>query len=225
MSADPPAAAFREGLDPVPYDLDSGLAHLGLFGVRYFATFTDGGAHDARSRPELTSVAEGPGFAVFELERAAPVSVARRLPVVVEGRDFARAARAWFGRVDRLDEWLAAEGPSDWPRATGDPSSWAPAPPISDSGSVGNVEDRGDRLSFSTTAVGVPHLVRVSHFPNWRVEGASGPYPAAPSLMLVVPTQERVTLVFGDTWVEWVGRGVTGLAASTLLVGVGLAFA
>jgi len=46
--------------------------------------------------------------------------------------------------------------------------------------------------------------------------------PILAAAALVVPTRERVTPVFGDTWVEWAGRAVTGMA-STLLVGLAVA--
>ena len=64
----------------------------------------------------------------------------------------------------------------------------------------------------------MPHLVKVSYFPNWTAEGAEGPWRAAPSLMMVVPTQEEVVLEFQNTWVETTGLvlsavGIAGLAA------------
>ena len=64
-------------------------------------------------------------------------------------------------------------------------------------------------VSFTTTAVGVPHLVKVSYFPNWTVDGAEGVYRVAPSLMLVVPTQNEVTLQFKNRWVENLGMALT----------------
>ncbi len=64
-------------------------------------------------------------------------------------------------------------------------------------------------MSFSTTAVGVPHLVEVSYFPNWTISGGDGVYRVAPSLMLVVPEQENVTLRFSVTWVEQLGTAIT----------------
>ncbi len=39
-------------------------------------------------------------------------------------------------------------------------------------------------------------LVKVSYFPNWTVEGAEGPYRVAPNMMVVVPTENEVTLSF-----------------------------
>jgi uncharacterized membrane protein len=72
------------------------------------------------------------------------------------------------------------------------------------------------RISFTTTAIGVPHVVKVSYFPNWQVEGAEGPYRAAPSLMVVVPTEENVVLEFRNTSAENIGIALTVLALGGL---------
>jgi hypothetical protein len=73
-----------------------------------------------------------------------------------------------------------------------------------------------DQISFNTDAIGTPHLVKVSYFPNWRATGADGPFHAGPSLMIVVPTQERVTLQFANGGVENLGWIMTigGVAAA-----------
>lgn len=65
----------------------------------------------------------------------------------------------------------------------------------------------------------MPHLVKVSYFPNWTADGAQGPWRAAPSLMVVVPTQEEVVLEFDRTWPEWLGLGLT-VVGGLALVGV-----
>ena len=64
----------------------------------------------------------------------------------------------------------------------------------------------------------MPHLVKVSYFPNWTAEGAEGPYRAAPSLMVVVPTSEQVVLEFKNTSAENLGMALTLIA----LVGLGV---
>ena len=76
-------------------------------------------------------------------------------------------------------------------------------------GTVSDVVVDDHEISFTTTAVGVPHLVKVSYFPNWKADGAEGPYHATPSLMLVVPTEEHVTLRFQNTAAEWLGNMLT----------------
>ncbi len=57
---------------------------------------------------------------------------------------------------------------------------------------VSDVEMNQQDLSFRVDQVGVPVLVRVSYFPNWKAEGAEGPYRIAPNFMVVVPTDNEV---------------------------------
>jgi hypothetical protein len=75
----------------------------------------------------------------------------------------------------------------------------------------------GDQLSFTTDRIGEPHIVKVSWFPNWRVEGAEGPWMLSPGLMVVVPTQRQVTLSYRDTPVDLAGKALTVGGVAVLL--------
>jgi len=59
-----------------------------------------------------------------------------------------------------------------------------------------------DKVSFKVSETGVPVLVKVSYFPNWKVEGAAGPWRATPNLMVVLPTEEKVVLTYGRTGID-----------------------
>jgi hypothetical protein len=127
----------------------------------------------------------------------------------------------WYDDVDNLDRWVVADGPEDWPRIESlDERSTQPLRVPADA--VSNVVVEDHRISFHTTAVGVPHLVKVSYFPNWIAEGADGPWRAAPSLMVVVPTSEDVTIEFENTWAE-TGGLILSLAGIAVLIGFGVA--
>ena len=106
--------------------------------------------------------------------------------------------------------------PEDWPRVDRIPIE--SADPITTPGSVSEIVLENHSISFSTTAIGVPHLIKVSHFPNWTADGAEGPYRAAPSLMVVVPTQEDVVVEFRNTWAENLGWLLTLGALGGLVV-------
>jgi hypothetical protein len=71
-----------------------------------------------------------------------------------------------------------------------------------------------EEIKIKTSCIGVPHIVRVSHFPNWKVEGAERVYLVSPSFMLIVPTQEDVRLYFGKTIIDSAGvlLSILGLA-------------
>ena len=81
--------------------------------------------------------------------------------------------------------------------------------PIQAEGEVLSEQLENDRITFETTAIGTPHLIKVSYFPNWKVEGADGPYVVSPSFMMVIPRQREVTLSYGRTMSNWVGMVFT----------------
>ncbi len=63
--------------------------------------------------------------------------------------------------------------------------------------------------------------MKESYFPNWHVTGAQGPYRLAPNMMVVVPTSTHVSLTYGLTSADWVGRAIT-VAGAVGLVLLGL---
>ncbi len=211
---------------PVPglayntFDFDRGIPHLQMYGVDYYVSFTDEAEEKAIDDPRLVEVERSGPFTIFEVEDSELVDVATFTPSVYdppsgEG-DFEEAALEWYDSIGTLDRWLVADGPDDWPRVP-DPDSVDAAEALDATGSVSNIEIGDDWLSFDTDAVGVPHLVKISYFPNWVADGAEGPYRAAPSLMVVVPTEERVELRFGRSWIEFVGFGATFAAIAALV--------
>jgi hypothetical protein len=64
-------------------------------------------------------------------------------------------------------------------------------------------------IRFTTNKVGLPHLIKVSYFPNWDVKGAEGVYPVSPHLMLVIPREKEVVLTYGRSLWDYVGVVIT----------------
>jgi hypothetical protein len=202
-------------------DFARAVSHLALYDVAYYVSYTEEAAAAAADYG-LELLGESPPFKVFALPASDLVDVASYQPAVWDGEgSFLDASLEWYDDVGGLDRWVVAEGPADWPRIeaiTGRGS----AERISAPGVVSDVVLEPHRISFHTTAVGVPHLVKVSYFPNWQATNAEGPYRATPSLMVVVPTDEDVTLDFRNTWAENGGMLVTGVALLGL-AGLGVA--
>ena len=237
------AEMSRKPSNPIPglkyhtFDFARGVEHLETFGVRYYVAFSEEALAAAAEQPDVfEEVASSGPFRVFELPRYELVDVATHQPAVYEdGRGaslfslvlgvpqsiltgeeraapFSDLAFEWYEEIDLLDRWVAADGPPDWPRI--ESLDELPLVPLGEHDPVRDTEITNHSLSFTTSAVGVPHLVKVSYFPNWKAEGADGPYRATPSLMVVVPTDEHVELRFERTWAEWFGIVLTivGLA-------------
>ncbi len=123
----------------------------------------------------------------------------------------------WFADATALDRPLTADGPDSWQHATQEnarTTTKKALPPVT----VSNIHSTDDSIEFDVSRTGVPVMVRASYFPNWEVEGATGPYRATPNFMVVVPTSKHVKLVYGTTTAEWVGRAATVLG----FVGLGL---
>ena len=124
---------------------------------------------------------------------------------------------SWFQNPADWPALPAADGPAEWQRVRvgvdfdrriGEPNETSrrvdvvvPSDPIdvvrTSPVRVSNVVQRRSSLSFSVDNVGSPILVRTSYFPNWKADGALGPYRVAPNMMVVVPTRTDVELSFG----------------------------
>jgi len=202
----------------LPYsrvDFDRAVKHLMLYDVAYYVSWTEE-ATMAATDYGLGMITDSGPFTIFAIPDSPLVEIADFEPAVWAGEGgFFEAAIDWYDDVDGLDRWLVETGPDDWRRI--DDVALGSRDPVRSGGVVTDMVLEDHRISFTTTAVGVPHLVKVSWFPNWQAEGADGPYRAAPSLMIVVPTSESVVINFSDRLPETTGRIVTAVT----LIGLG----
>jgi hypothetical protein len=123
----------------------------------------------------------------------------------------------WWTDRSKLDIAFAQSGPPEWQRVDGrDLGSVQPKTfdPVEVTGVHRSVKD----ISFHVSEVGKPVVVKESYFPNWHAKGAKGPYRLAPNLMVVVPTSNDVTLSYGLTKYDWLGRVLTLLGLIGLLL-------
>ncbi len=222
------------------FDIDRGISQLELMGVRYYLAATDTAVQAATGDDRLTEVAVAGPWHVFELRAEATQIVAGldHLPVVLEGVEATQdswldPAIAWFNDPANFDVPFAIDGPSDWPRV-----DLPEEPRENDDGTERRIGDRdlpelpaeavraaqvsdivvGDEsLSFRVDEPGTPVLVRMSYFPNWKVEGAEGPYRVSPNLMVVVPTDTEVRMSYGRTPLDWAAYLLTLLGVLALI--------
>jgi len=224
-----PSAAQRD-LPYGTFDIDSGVRHLQLMGVRYYIATSAQATTAARAHPDLTELATSGPWVIFEVADSELVEPLENEPAVLEGQSnnqhewicasrdendkCAGPAVAWYLDPDTQDVFLASSGPDEWQRV--DPADPDPEVRPMPQAEVSNLEVDTDGISFDVDQVGTPILVKASYFPNWKVDGAEGPYRVAPNLMVVVPSDEHVELTYGRQPVEWVAYALT-------LLGIGLA--
>jgi len=217
-------------------DLDRGVTELRNLGVRYYATYRPAMVAKADQEPELTRVAVTGPWHVYEVRDWGLVSPLPFQPVVARGvldggDSWLELGTSWFQSPVDWPALPAASGPADWQRvdlvrtpdadarylgtvAAEQPVDKVPLPAVT----VSDVRLDDEEVRFTVDKVGVPVLVRVSYFPNWRVEGASGPYRVAPNFMVVVPTSNTVRLTYGYTALDVAGYGLTVVGIALLVV-------
>ncbi|MCL1594200.1 MAG: hypothetical protein M3132_07620 [Actinomycetia bacterium] len=212
VSAEPTIST--KGLTYLNYrsmDFERAVVHLAVYDVAYYVSFTEEGTSAALDHG-LDVLVEPAPWTVFALPDADMVDVAKFEPVVWAGEeDFSDAALEWYDDIDNLDVWLVQDGPEEWRRVTSVGERLEVLRPYPITGTATLSEFTDQTVSFTTDALGVPHLVKVSYFPNWTVDGADGVYRAAPSLMIVVPDDEYVTLKFEYRWIEILGFAITAM--------------
>ncbi len=217
-------------------DASKGVPYMQTLGINYLMVFSEGAKNQANSRPgELTLVdTAGPWniYAVADSELVEPLT---RQPVVVNARGGDQRERnlelgmSWF---QNQTEWAAVpadDGPSEWQRVDVDVDPARPQegrvdtvvprepiqpvdlPPVQ----VSDTKLGDQSLSFRVDQIGVPVVVKLSYFPNWKVEGAEGPYRIAPNLMVVVPTSTEVRMSYGRS-------NLDVLAYLLTVVGIGM---
>lgn len=212
------------GFETSPYrsfDLDAGIKHLQMLGVKYYMALTDLSKTAANADPRLTKVGESGPWQVFEVADVDLVAPLANEPVVWDDVDddiysWARPAVDWFNDESRWEVLRAADGPEDWQRVSA-ADAVTPTPASAGDLEVTNVVTTHDSIEFDVSEVGSPVLVRTSYFPNWEAEGAGEVVRVTPNFMVVVPTEEHVTLTYTRAPMELLSMLLSALGAALLL--------
>ena len=201
------------------FDTDAALAHLRLFHVSEVVALSPQLVSSLAGRSDAQEVAREPPYVVFHLAGVGPgyVEPLAYAPVRSSPRGWREKAWRWFTRKPLSPAHLVF---TDDPRFdVAEKDEWLPPPAVALPGGVEVRETvEPESLTITTSRVGHPLLVKVSYHPRWRAEGADGPYLVSPALMLVVPRQPTVRLVYARNWADHLGLV---LSAATVLFAAG----
>jgi hypothetical protein len=229
------------GIEYPGFDFPTGLAHLRLFGVRYYVAYdackddqdqavacATLGKRDkemqAAAAAGLPVVRRSGRFTIYRVGSGDLVEVPRFRPVLVDHGDWRANGLAWYANPSWLQTPLVFASSDDpaaraaFARSGPPPLTSLPRERLQRPGELPAATSRtGDVVSFHTDRIGEPHIVKVSWFPNWKVEGAEGPWMLSPGLMVVVPTRADVRLSYQDTPVDLAGKALTVAGFGALL--------
>lgn len=215
----PSCAGFPPIVTPATFDFARATRHLELFNVKQFIARSTLTRQALRSMKEWRFVAREEEWELYELmtHDGRYVFIPPRLPKVVATDRWKERSLEWLYDLQALDQFVIWQMPGmtvDRPELAtgGQPLALAGTQCIRDE----SVTD--ERIRFRTTALGLPHIIKVTWFPNWKVRGAKQVYCVSPGFMCVFPDQAEVELYYGTTGSDIVGYLATTLGGLIIIV-------
>jgi hypothetical protein len=214
---------------PTDIDVTRGITHLQLMNIPYFLAFYNDDSTErvipaVETDPRAELLATFGDYKLYHIKDCSGyVEIMKNEPVrlAVAQDEWQDAAVQWYKNADALDTPLVWDNGDEvlkqFDSVTSEEAANPPETAITTAGTVTNVKLENESLSFDTTAIGVPHWIKISYFPNWHVKGAEGPYLASPSMMMVIPTQSHVELYYGGTKANTIGQTLEVIAWALLL--------
>lgn len=230
------SAVPSDAMSGLPYaglNVNLGVRHLQMLGVRYYMAFSPQVKLEASLDPNLrlitvvpavvpgsTDSVLGQTWNIYQVKGSSLVQPLARNPVVWRGlRDakpsWLRYSVAWYQNPKVWSTERAQNGPKSWKRIR--PGASAPSQPALPRTTVSGVKEGNSTLNFHVSRTGVPVLVKISYFPNWKAIGAAGPYRVAPNLIVVIPRSKNVSLVYTSTALDTETKAVSVFLAFGLL--------
>ncbi len=194
-------------------NLSRGDEVLEVYNVKYYVASSDKIKSEIQEYPEYTLLKEIGEFQVYEVNsQSSYVRPLTKEPVLLVTNDWRNSSFLWF-HSDYLDRPVVyVSEVSDYDRAhfsTIIYSNREMFPALEEAGDlepcVAEATLKEEEVAITTDCIDQPVLVKVSYFPNWRVEGAEKVYLVSPNLMLIFPESEEVRLYYGTVWSDWLG--------------------
>jgi hypothetical protein len=218
----------------LPYsslNVPQGVSHMKMSGVRYYLAYSDEAVLNSKGLSEdLEVIAQSGPWTVFLVQDSSIVQALTYEPLVSEGsfsgkRSWIDPAVNWFNDESRWLIPIADDGPEHWSRVSVEEIDGLSSPlrfgnqssRKLESLKITEVSVSNEEISFEVDEVGIPVIVKTSYFPNWSVSGADGPFRITPNWMVVIPSEDKVELRYGRTFVENFGLIVTMLGILILV--------
>jgi len=224
MSGDP--ETFGKWTTNLKTDLTRGAVAMADLRVDYFVTREEWQGQAARHAGYL-EVASKDGWVVFSMPTFPLVQAMNSEPYVITyangseivDRDAWQSIASQYLNTDfEATDRFTMAGPSSWQRsAVGTIPNPVPLPQTT----LSDVAADGANVSFSVDKVGVPVIVRRTPNADWIVNGADGPWPINPGFMVIVPTQNKVTLTLATPSSAVIGGWTSAVGIASLFALIG----
>ncbi len=203
-------------------DYEKAMVHLKYMSTRYVLASSPEVIEDLKNDSTVRFLKEIEPYSFFEIKDGHNfVEIADNIPVRYKTDNWVWDMRDWYLNTGNIDSPVVFDNGEEDLRNFQeiDKSELVNVPknPVVNKGVITYERVENEKITFKTTGIGQPHLIKVSYFPNWKAIGAKGPYLVSPSFMVVIPTQEEVTIVYGRTLSNILGIIFTNTGIAALL--------
>ena len=196
------------GLSYINGDFDRGVKYMKELGVDYFIYYTESIKDKAIMSDELEKLFQSSPFTVFKLysdkveivdaelvnftQPELDVRISNSIFKQENTESFFSLAMKEF-KLDNKTRIIEGIGSEEFQNLN----------KISDKkGEIYNIKISNSKITFNTDHPNQLHIIKVSYFPNWKIENGSGPYRVSPSFLGVIPQSNEVTITFENTFLE-----------------------
>ena len=200
-------------------NLDNGAKHLEMFNVKHFIVISDKVKRALRNNSGFKLLKTIEDYRIYELtaNKGSYVEVPKYEPVVFETDNWKNISYEWFKRQDLLDVPLVFAEDIENFRYKTDKLEKIKKIPIKAKCSI-KEKIRNEEIIFTTDCPGKPHIIKMSYFPNWEVDGADKIYLVSPAFMMVYPQQNSIRIHYGRTYSDILGIIFTAIAIISVIL-------
>lgn len=198
------------------FNLENGIKHLKMFNVDYLVATSDKLKNAARNNKECTFLKSFNEIEIYKLNNTGKYVVLPEYePILVKTKDWKKTSLELFKNMDVIDvpfvfvKNIDKKTMNDFKFVVDDKNlSAIKKIPLNASCDI-NESVTNEEIRINTSCIGKPLWIKVSYFPNWKVEGANKIYLASPSFMLIFPEKSEVRLYYGSTIWDVIGNTLT----------------
>ncbi|MEM5854793.1 MAG: 6-pyruvoyl-tetrahydropterin synthase-related protein [Candidatus Aenigmatarchaeota archaeon] len=198
------------------FDIEMGTKHLTLFNVKHFFVSSDKVKNILKENPNFERIYGPATFEIWELKthEGKYVVLPEYQPILIETNKWRELSYQWFRNKEMLDvpivfvRNIKEISERDFKRFATilyEPETLELPKIKIDKNCTIEEEIKTEEINIKTDCIGKPLWIKISFFPNWKVEGADKIYLVSPSFMMIFPNKENVKIYYGATISDIIG--------------------
>ncbi len=193
------------GLSYINNQFDQGVEHLNHLGVDYFISYTEEIESKAMDSEKLILLFSSEPFSVFKVNSSKIELIYQDIKIfskastqdgilssILRDTNINNFFDKAYESFDELDKKRVIEVSNGMNIVSSKKNDLQ----------ITDLNITNNKISFFTDSPGELHLIKVSYFPNWKINNGKGPFRTSPSFMSVIPDNKYVEITFEKTIVE-----------------------